>query len=185
LQDLNAFVLVTTQGSATKELMQRLQCVFPVFGRALSTLSVENKPLRDKWLWEVASWFVERHSQIETAASSFVPDEISGDLTDNWEQVSIESYADIPFLHLVLVQTGNRYFLPPLRKRPAYPNIKENGSSTTAANAGCTKNYGDYKEQRLTGGCQVICCPHRYFYGFHFFKGFEGRNDVFSAIYTR
>jgi hypothetical protein len=185
MQDLSTFVQVTSQAGATPDLMEKLHCVFPVFGKALLSLSGEHKPLRDKWLREVASWFVDQRTQIENAASSFVPDEISRDLSDDWEQVRLNlTLMSLVFL-FVCSQTGNRYFLPPVRKRPAYPNIKESAFSVKTANAGCTNNYADYKQRRLTGGCQVICCPHRYFYGFHFFKGFEGRNDVFSAIYTR
>ena len=50
---------------------------------------------------------------------------------------------------------------------------------------GCQKYYSQYGENRLTGGIMAVWCTHSICYGFHCIPQAEGRNDVFSAIYTR
>lgn len=50
---------------------------------------------------------------------------------------------------------------------------------------GCNKFYSEYGERRLTGGVMVLWCTHSICYGFHCIPTAEGRNDVFSAIFTR
>ncbi|ORY30478.1 hypothetical protein BCR33DRAFT_841783 [Rhizoclosmatium globosum] len=77
-------------------------------------------------------------------------------------------------------KSGCRYFLPLVRNRPNYPNLNE-----VVAGDGCSKFYSQYGTSGLTGGILIMCCPHRFFYGFHFFNSYEGRNDVFSVLLTR
>jgi hypothetical protein len=47
----------------------------------------------------------------------------------------------------------------------------------------CQK-YVNYMSKQ-TGGIMIIWCRHRICVGFHIFEKGEGRNDVFSPIYTR
>ncbi|TFK61109.1 hypothetical protein BDN72DRAFT_872795 [Pluteus cervinus] len=85
------------------------------------------------------------------------------------------------------IQTGCYYSLPQIRYRPKYPSLahdtrKESGGSHGSK---CSKYYSTYGKQRLTGGIMGVWCTHSICYGFHFIPAGEGRNDVFSAIYTR
>ncbi|KAF8169095.1 hypothetical protein BJ912DRAFT_1034702 [Pholiota molesta] len=78
--------------------------------------------------------------------------------------------------------TGCYYGLPKIRQRPQYPNLqyenmRDSGGKDKRGD-GCQKFYSTYGQARLTGG--IIVC-----YGFHCIPSAEGRNDVFSAIYTR
>ncbi|KAG6819651.1 hypothetical protein H0H93_009908 [Arthromyces matolae] len=58
----------------------------------------------------------------------------------------------------------------------------ENGNNRGAK---CSKYYNTYKERKLTGGLMAAWCTHSICYGFHFIPKGEGRNDVFSAMFTR
>lgn len=49
---------------------------------------------------------------------------------------------------------------------------------------GCPKHYQQYGVRGLTGGLMALWCTHSICYGFHCIPKGEGRNDVFSAIYT-
>jgi len=72
-----------------------------------------------------------------------------------------------------------------------YPGIPlDNGGRTDAGGTdlrgeGCQKFYATYGERRLTGGLMCVWCPHSICLGFHCIPSAEGRNDVFSALYTR
>jgi hypothetical protein len=76
--------------------------------------------------------------------------------------------------------------MPQIRSRPTYPNIKhdQNPEASTRRGGKCSKLYNEYGERRLTGGIMVCWCSHSVSYGFHCIPKAEGRNDVFSAIYT-
>lgn len=50
---------------------------------------------------------------------------------------------------------------------------------------GCRKYYEEYSKKRLTGGIMACWCTHSICYGFHCIPVAEGRNDVFSALFTR
>jgi hypothetical protein len=64
-------------------------------------------------------------------------------------------------------------------------NISKDMGSTDLRGEGCQKFYSTYGERRLTGGLMCVWCPHSVCYGFHCIPSAEGRNDVFSAVYTR
>lgn len=49
----------------------------------------------------------------------------------------------------------------------------------------CSKYYAMYGRRGYTGGLLGLWCTHGVCYGFHVIPQGEGRNDVFSAIYTR
>jgi len=79
--------------------------------------------------------------------------------------------------------------MPQIRVRPVYPNLPlDNGNDTGGTDLrgeACQKFYSTYSVRRLTGGLMCIWCPHSICYGFYCIPYAEGRNDVFSAIYTR
>lgn len=78
--------------------------------------------------------------------------------------------------------------MPQIRKRPIYPGLPFDNSSDTGGTdlrgEACQKFYATYGERRLTGGLMCVWCPHSICYGFHCIPYAEGRNDVFSAMYT-
>lgn len=77
--------------------------------------------------------------------------------------------------------------MPQIRSRPRYPSLAHDIRSEPAANRGakCSKFYAKYGKRKLTGGIMGAWCTHCICYGFHCIPIGEGRNDVFSAIYTR
>ncbi|KAF8057790.1 hypothetical protein FPV67DRAFT_1429432 [Lyophyllum atratum] len=84
-------------------------------------------------------------------------------------------------------ETGCCYSLPQIRHRPVYENLKHDIRTETSNNRGakCSKYYAQYGAKKLTGGILAAWCTHSVCYGFHFIPKGEGRNDVFSAMYTR
>lgn len=87
------------------------------------------------------------------------------------------------------LQTGCCYGIPQIRNRPQYPNMPHDQVKDSAGKErrgdGCNKFYSKYGESRLTGGIMCVWCTHSVCYGFHCIPSAEGRNNVFSAIYTR
>ncbi|KDR72093.1 hypothetical protein GALMADRAFT_74422 [Galerina marginata CBS 339.88] len=83
--------------------------------------------------------------------------------------------------------TGCYYPMSKIRHRPEYPKLKEEkGTDPGSENkGGCRKYYSRYSPKKLTGGIMVAWCTHSISYGFHCIPLAEGRNDVFSALYTR
>ncbi|KAJ3534105.1 hypothetical protein NMY22_g7064 [Coprinellus aureogranulatus] len=86
--------------------------------------------------------------------------------------------------------TGCHYTMPQIRHRPTYPWLThdQRGEASGGRNQKrgvCSKYYSEYSEHRLTGGMMCVWCPHSICYGFHCIPKGEGRNDVFSALYTR
>ncbi|TFK59751.1 hypothetical protein BDN72DRAFT_780339 [Pluteus cervinus] len=77
--------------------------------------------------------------------------------------------------------------MPQIRYRPQYPHLQHDQRQDSGGSRGakCSKYYSTYGQQRLTGGIMCVWCTHSICYGFHFIPAGEGRNDVFSAIYTR
>lgn len=81
--------------------------------------------------------------------------------------------------------------MPEIRQRPKYPSLAyESGSDGIGIDDDkdsdiCQKFYSTYSKKRLTGGIMCVWCTHSVCYGFHCIPSAEGRNDVFSAIYTR
>ncbi|ORY41974.1 hypothetical protein BCR33DRAFT_698914 [Rhizoclosmatium globosum] len=157
---------IASNASDSVEILKKLERGFPVFGKALRWLFLDRGQFKDPWLVDVGKWFLKRRHEVKSRVTSYLPDPIRANLPDNWQQSS------------------SRYSMPPVRARPVYPQLEEQEVIKPTGD-GCTKHFADYAISGLTGGCQVLCCSHRFFYGFHFFDSFEGRNDMFSAIYTR
>lgn len=88
------------------------------------------------------------------------------------------------------MQTGTFYGRPRYRDRPKYPHLPTDEKreraviSDSGGSIGCTKYYEDYAKKGLTGGLMVFWCTHSVCLGFHCIPKGEGRNDVFSAIFT-
>ncbi|PPQ83592.1 hypothetical protein CVT26_001389 [Gymnopilus dilepis] len=81
------------------------------------------------------------------------------------------------------------YSMPQIRYRPDYRRmIPTDGSRDLGGQAkrgtGCGKHFSEYGQKRLTGGIMAVWCTHSVCYGFHCIPASEGRNEVFSAIYT-
>ncbi|KDR76778.1 hypothetical protein GALMADRAFT_225673 [Galerina marginata CBS 339.88] len=78
--------------------------------------------------------------------------------------------------------------MPQIRHRPFYPLLAKDGQTDKGGKdsngEGCQKHYLKYGKQSLTGGLMVVWCTHSICYGFHHIPMAEGRNEVFSAIYT-
>ncbi|KZV90750.1 hypothetical protein EXIGLDRAFT_770508, partial [Exidia glandulosa HHB12029] len=58
-------------------------------------------------------------------------------------------------------------------------------TETGAGGIGCNKFYETYGKRGQTGGLMAAWCPHCVCLGFHCIPKGEGRNDVFSALFTR
>lgn len=90
--------------------------------------------------------------------------------------------------------TGSYYGAGKVRERPYYPGLGEDaeGRSSTklrpeadAEEPSCGKFYASYGKRGLTGGVMALWCTHGVCYGWHVIPVAEGRNDVFSALFTR
>lgn len=93
---------------------------------------------------------------------------------------------------LIGSQTGVFYGRPRVRLRPDYPNLPTDQkvdravvTETGAGGIGCNKFYETYGKRGQTGGLMAAWCPHCVCLGFHCIPKGEGRNDVFSAVFTR
>jgi hypothetical protein len=110
-----------------------------------------------------------------------------GDVPSN-----LDTFADEPFRHDRYINqyrsTGCYYGAHTKRARPVYPHVKETGQAAvpnarSADTTPCNKLFSTFR--KLTGGVMLGWCRHRICIGFHVIKDGEGRNDVFSAIYSR
>lgn len=77
--------------------------------------------------------------------------------------------------------------MPQRRHRPSYPKLPhdQKAEKVNKNKEKCSKYYDSYGAKHLTGGIMVAWCPDSIAYGFHLIPNAEGRNDVFSAMYTR
>lgn len=77
--------------------------------------------------------------------------------------------------------------MPQRRYRPRYPGLQHDLEAEQANKERdkCNKFYDQYGKRKLTGGIMVCWCRHSIAYGYHCIPNAEGRNDVFSAMYTR
>ncbi|KAL9935199.1 hypothetical protein V8E36_006275 [Tilletia maclaganii] len=90
-------------------------------------------------------------------------------------------------------QSGSLYGAEQCRQRPVYVKFGEKADSLGSGDAlplgdtpgPCKKYFANYVSQRQTGGIMALWCRHLICVGFHIIPRCEGRNDVFSAIFTR
>ncbi|KAE8225239.1 hypothetical protein CF319_g1987 [Tilletia indica] len=89
---------------------------------------------------------------------------------------------------------GVLYGAKQIRERPLYPGLKEDKRSGKTVPVGleltgegdvCNKYYKDYVIPRRSGGVMALWCRHAISVGFHCMPSAEGRDDVFSALFTR
>ena len=76
-------------------------------------------------------------------------------------------------------KSGSFYGIPALRQRPHYVGLD---GLDMGKGGECSKNFSSFS--RVSGGCMVLWCPHRIALGFHVIPSAEGRNDVFSAVFS-
>lgn len=121
-------------------------------------------------------------------------------VTSTWNSLSQhEPQQPTALLELDWRTSGSKYGLPAIRKRPKYTKIvNDQGLSqkdrvndrigrhlNDPEEKHCNKFYDAEKQLRMNGGIMVLWCPHAVCLGFHIIKTGEGRDDVFSALYTR
>jgi len=86
------------------------------------------------------------------------------------------------------MQTGVFSPSPAIRDRPQYPHLPHDTQADRTQDAqnniGCSKWYQTYGKRGLTGGLMALWCTHSICIGFHCIPAGEGRNDVFSMIFT-
>ncbi|KZV93939.1 hypothetical protein EXIGLDRAFT_612330 [Exidia glandulosa HHB12029] len=80
--------------------------------------------------------------------------------------------------------------MPQVRERPKYKAMPHDGKIdrnivSGSDGIGCNKYFAEYSSQRYTGGILGFWCTHGVCLGFHCIPEGEGRDDVFSALYTR
>lgn len=147
-----------------------LQRLCPAIGAVLASHKSEGSsiPLEIR---NLAGWLAERAHQVFTNLGQHDPGQIEQDISkENWQQ------------------TGTCYGLPAVRRRRVYPKLRYDTQPLSDRDAeemgDCNKFYKTYSKNNLTGGIMVLWCTHSICLGFHSIPIAEGRNDVFSAIYT-
>ena len=80
--------------------------------------------------------------------------------------------------------TGSCYGRSMKRMRPFYEGRDGSRKEKNTDDQICQKFYETYKKEKLTGGLMALWCPHLVCLGFHKMPKSEGRDDVFSAIYS-
>jgi len=149
----------------------------PAIGNVLNVVSSLGVSIPPE-LVAVAGWLAGRSSEVFMHLSQHVPPAPNPIIS--------------PFDPLV---TGACYGTPPLRVRPAYKNLVDDGLyKDRLQNIGTVrgvpdgergKYYETYRKAGLVGGLMVLWCQHSICVGFHVIPTCEGRNDVFSALYTQ
>ncbi|POY70585.1 hypothetical protein BMF94_6409 [Rhodotorula taiwanensis] len=91
--------------------------------------------------------------------------------------------------------TGAIYPDSPVRSRPLYKRIPGDAGmkrlknlpviDATRNSDECNKLYSTYGKNGLTGGMMGLWCPHGVCIGAHLMSSAEGRDEVFSALFTR
>ena len=86
--------------------------------------------------------------------------------------------------------TGTMYGATVKRHRPIYPKLDSTGPDQSAHSISDHDSSNPYEKhfkqfRKLNGGITLMWCKHRICVGFHIIEKGEGRNDVFSPIYTR
>lgn len=152
-----------------------LQCYFPAFGHVILShrqnhvgqesnfcLPIEVRRLAG-WLASCAEDVYARLAQHDPAPPQNLP-------AESWQS------------------TGTYYGLPAIRRRRVYTKLRYDAQPLDRDEdemGDCNKFYKTYSKNNLTGGILVLWCTHSICLGFHAIPVAEGRNDVFSAIYTR
>lgn len=157
----------------TGHLPNWLQSLCPIFGHIEEVHHATNTPIPPT-IRSIAGWLVERAQDVYSRLSQHEP---------------------APTFHVDLLAeetwmlTGTCYGLPQIRRRRIYSKLPSDNKPIDDANSDiigdCNKFYKTYSRNKLAGGILVLWCTHGVCLGFHTIPIAEGRNDVFSAIYTR
>lgn len=155
-----------------------LQSQCPAIGAIINGHTAEGTPL--PWaVREMAGWLGDRSREVYGRLALHDPGPIS-------EDVEPQSWRT----------TGTLYGLPPIHSRRVYAKLVHEAEAMKpgvvvvdrdvddSTRSGCNKYYKSYSKNGLTGGIFVMWCTHSVCLGFHSIPVAEGRNDVFSAIYT-
>ncbi|KAF9230279.1 hypothetical protein BU15DRAFT_83840 [Melanogaster broomeanus] len=146
-----------------------LQCLCPAIG-AVINVHVSGGFTIPPELRRLAGWMAARASAVFSALAQHDPGMVTVSPAEDWHK------------------TGTYYGLPAIRRRRVYSKLKYDTQplDRDAEEMGdCNKFYKTYSKNNLTGGILVLWCTHSICLGFHSIPIAEGRNDVFSAIYTR
>lgn len=83
--------------------------------------------------------------------------------------------------------SGSQYAWKAMRSRPYYPRLPDDSAGKDVAedDATCRKYYEAYTKKAQTGGLMASWCPHMMCLGWYVIPRAEGRNDIFSALFTR
>jgi len=154
-----------------------LQVWVPAIGNILNLIASLNVAIPPE-LVAVAGWLAGRSFEVFSKLSQHGP--------------PVPNLIVSPLNPLV---TGACYGSPPLRICPAYKNLVDDrlsedrlrnvGTACNTPDSECGKYYEKYHKAGLVGGLMVLWCQHSICVGFHIIPTCEGRNDVFSAIYTQ
>jgi hypothetical protein len=161
---------------ASRKPPPHLQVWIPAIGSVLNELPVRSAI--PQALIDTVDWLCRRAHQVFMRLSQHMPP--TPDL------LSIPPSED----YLV---TGVCYGSPAVRISPKYAHLPNDSgledklqglAEHTTDDVVCGKYYNTYKKPGLIGGIMVLWCRHSICVGFHIIPTCEGRNDVFSAIYT-
>ncbi|TCD69372.1 hypothetical protein EIP91_007928 [Steccherinum ochraceum] len=184
LVPLKAVPLLRDMASASTDPAAWLQRLIPAMGHVLRCYRIpaqgetaRNLPVEVRTL---AGWLADRAETVYNQLARHDPADAA--------PISADTVADSSWR-----QTGTYYGLPEIRQRRVYAKLRNDGQSADRGVedksdygiGGCKKYYSTYSKSNLAGGIMVLWCTHSVCLGFHTMPIAEGRNDVFSAIYTR
>lgn len=154
-----------------------LQALCPALGRILQMHRNAAMPIPLE-IRNIARWLADRADTVYSNLARHNPAPPLMVTSQEPNSLAPESWID----------TGTCYGSPAVRSRRAYPKLRYDNSLTDIdpdEMGECKKYYKTYSRNKLAGGILVLWCTHSICLGFHTIPVAEGRNDVFSAIYTR
>ena len=153
-----------------------LQVWVPAIGCVLNELPTNSEIPQE--LLNIVGWLCRRAHQVYARLSQHTP--------------PMPDPSSIPPSEGHLV-TGVCYGSPAVRVRPKYEYLPDDSAledklqdlaERRTGDTMCAKYYDTYRKPGLVGGLMVLWCRHSICVGFHIIPTCEGRNDVFSALYT-
>ncbi|KAI0638143.1 hypothetical protein C8Q77DRAFT_412950 [Trametes polyzona] len=153
----------------TGTAVEWLQALVPALGRLLNAYRAAEQPLPSE-IPAVAGWLADRAETVYTRLAQHDPAPVELRAEEDWRK------------------TGTCYGLPAVRARRLYTRLRYDNDPTDVdpeEMGDCKKFFKAYPRNKLAGGILVLWCTHSICLGFHTIPISEGRNDVFSAIYTR
>lgn len=151
-----------------------LQAQCPALGAVINSHKSSGTPVPPQ-LRHTVGWLVSRANDVYSRIAQH-------------EAAPVDFYASLNDW----TQTGTVYGLSAVRRRRKYPKLyhdaqpldQSTSEKDEAASGDCNKFYKTYAPNCLTGGILVLWCKHSICLGFHSIPIAEGRNDIFSAIYS-